>query len=184
MVPGLCLTFQLSGRSACTRMSSSPLLCWHKITPPTLEVPVRLPLHGIRRGVFQVMAVPGVEIKRGERCKRREGRGPERIHPAAQPGGTFGHHAQGPRAGQRFKGRPDLDRAAPEHLEGLEEIAPAAPVGEHAIHAPLVSQSPSDWAGQLRRVVVRSWTARRVRETGCALPGKRWARVMEWGPFE
>ena len=37
--------------------------------------------------------------------------------------------------GQRFEVRPDLDFARPEQLEGLEEIASAARVGEDAIHA-------------------------------------------------
>lgn len=87
------------------------------------------------RGVFQVMTIPSIEIKRGEGFKLRERREPERIHPPPPQRRTFGHHAQAPLTGQRFKVRPDLNFATPEHLEGLEKIPPAAHVGQHAIHA-------------------------------------------------
>jgi hypothetical protein len=50
-------------------------------------------------------------------------------------GGTFGHHAEAAGTGERFEVRPGLDFARPEQLEGLEEIASAARVGEAAIDA-------------------------------------------------
>lgn len=93
------------------------------------------PLPRIVRGVFQVMTVASVKLQTGERFNRRERREPERLHPPLQPRGTFRHHPQPARTGERFKVRPDVQFTMPEHLEGLQEIAAAAHVGEHAIHA-------------------------------------------------
>jgi hypothetical protein len=87
------------------------------------------------RGVFQIMTVPGIEIKRGERIKLRQRREPERVHPPPQQCGTVRHHAEASGTSERFKVRPDLNLARPEPLEGLKEIPPTARVGQHTLHA-------------------------------------------------
>ena len=68
------LTFQIEGEEVARR-------------------PAGFPDHRIVRRLLQVMTVPGLEIKRGERFELRERRGPERIHPPPQQRRTFGHHA-------------------------------------------------------------------------------------------
>jgi hypothetical protein len=84
------------------------------------------PDHRVMRGVFQIMTIPDIEIKRGEGFKGGQRREPERIHPLPQQPGTFRHHRQPPRAGQGFKVRPHLKFSAPKQLEGLQKIPPAA----------------------------------------------------------
>ena len=84
--------------------------------------------------MFQVMAVPGIEVKESQGFKLRKRRGPARIHPSPQQPRTFRHHPLPPRARQGFKVRPHLKFPAPKHLEGLQKIPPAARLGQHPIH--------------------------------------------------
>ena len=97
--------------------------------------PMRFSVHRIVRGVFQIMTVAGVHIKRLQRGELRQVTRAGGIHLGAQPRRTVGHHRQSPRAGERFKVRPDQHGLRPEVLEGLEKIPSTAIVGEHAIHA-------------------------------------------------
>ena len=96
--------------------------------------PMRFSVHRIVRGVFQIMTVAGVHIKRLQRGELRQVTRAGGIHLGAQPRRTVGHHRQSPRAGERFKVRPDQHGLRPEVLEGLEKIPSTAIVGEHAIH--------------------------------------------------
>ena len=97
--------------------------------------PAGFPDHQVMRRGCQIMAIPGMEVKRGQGFKSLQGRLPQAVAPLPPQRRTFRHHRPPPRSSQGFKVRPNLQFAPPKQLESLQKIPPAAHVGQHPVHA-------------------------------------------------